>query len=378
MKKPKEDAGARAERMRRRRSNRERLRVIRRKERRLRRSLAVQARRSFAVRRGIPFDAVLGREQVILPRVMSFSDNHDETAAMLAALRDAALHRDLSVMLHFTDLERIDPDAALVLVAEIYRIGNLRSPTTVTGTYPKQRVIYDLLRDMGFYSLLKVQELRDLPPVDLTPGRPVYLRFLTGNRVVPELADRFVEVVEKHIFSMSEFARARLIAAMIEAMTNTLDHAHPVIIANETMPNRWWLSSSVNPLNREVIIMLFDQGVGIPATLDPSRYERVRAALSNIISLRSFSSTPTDGEMILAATELHRTGTGQSGRGKGFKDMKRFIDACDDGELKVLSNRGRYSYLHGTESHGEASCSIGGTVIEWRFRHEGKMEMADE
>lgn len=378
MKKPSNDAGARAERVRRRRGARESVRVVRRKERRLRRSLAVRARRDYAARRGIPFDPVLQREQIVLPRVMSFYDNHDRTAAVLGEIREVALRRNRSIMLHFTDLDRIDPDVALVLVAEIFRIRNLRSREAVTGTYPRQRAIYELLRDMGFFSLLKVQELVDLPSADSAPGRPAYLRFLTDNRVVPEIADRFVDVIEKHIFSMSELARTRLMAAIIEAMTNTLDHAHPVVVANETMTHRWWLSSSVDPARREVTIMLFDQGVGIPATLDASRYERVRTALSNIVSLRSFSSKPTDGEMILAATELHRTRTGQEGRGKGFKDMKRFIDACDGGELKVLSNRGRYRYLQGTESHGEASSSIGGTVIEWRFRHQGKMEMADD
>lgn len=364
--------------MRRRRAARERVRVVRRRERRLRRTQAVWSRRTYAASLGIPFDPVLEREQIVLPAHMSFSDNHEATAGILLMLRDTALIRRRRVMLHFADVERIDADVALVLVSEIYRIRNLRSPMSVTGTYPRQRAVYQLLRDMGFYRLLSVAEQPDLSPEKPGPRSRIYLPFLTGNRVDAELVDAFVEAVEKNLFAMNEVARGRLVAAIIEAMNNTLDHAHPIVIAGETMTHRWWLSSWVDAATGAITVMLFDQGVGIPATLDPSLYERIRSALHGVVGLRTLSLQPSDGEMILAATELHRTGTGQSGRGKGFLNMKRFVDACDSGELKVLSNRGRYSYLDGTESHDEASCSIGGTVIEWRFRHEGKMEMADE
>ena len=159
-------------------------------------------------------------------------------------------------------------------------------------------------------------------------------------------------------------------------MSNTLDHAHPLgsRVTGETMPHRWWLSSWINVAQREVMIMLFDQGVGIPVTLGPQRYGLVRTALVNL----GLSERPGDGEMIRAATELFRTGTGQVGRGCGFRDMKRFIDACDDGELRVLSNCGWYSYMGGTESYGDESMSIGGTMIEWRFRQQGSVDLKDE
>jgi hypothetical protein len=104
----------------------------------------------------------------------------------------------------------------------------------------------------------------------------------------------------------------------------------------------------------------------------------VRATLKEIINLNAISAQPSDGEMILAATELYRTSTGQSGRGQGFRNMKRFVDVCTDGELRVLSNRGRYVYMKDTENHDDASLSIGGTVVEWRFRHDGSVEMKDD
>src|SRR3546814_3287721 len=53
-------------------------------------------------------------------------------------------------------------------------------------------------------------------------------------------------------------------------------------------------------------------------------------------------------------------------------------DICTDGELRVLSNRGSYHYLSGAEAYGNAETSLGGTLIEWRFRHVGVVEMRSE
>lgn len=359
------------------REERERSRQVVRKAKRLNRLKLLANRRRDAADRGLLFDKDLGRVQLVLPPIVSFTKNFDETANILEALREVCLRQNRRVMLHFTSVEEIEPAAALALVAEIFRIRNLRSVEAITGTYPRLRSIYELLSDMGFFSVLKVQERRE-PKSEPDPTRAIFLRFLTGNRVESELVDTFVRIIEEELVQLNEVARGRLIAAIIEAMNNTLDHAHPIRIANETMPHRWWMSSAVNIRNQEITVMLFDQGVGIPKTLDPTLYERVRTALKGAITLQGISAQPTDSEMILAATELHRTSTGQSGRGKGFRNMKQFVDVCPDGELRVLSNRGRYCYMKGTEAHDDASCSMGGTLIEWRFRHDGSVELKDD
>lgn len=357
---------------------RERSRKAKRRAKRLGREAELSSRRRFARRHGLLFDPQAEREQIILPSIFSLHDNHKETVEVLERLRDQALRRSGAVMLHFSYVEQVDAAAALALVAEIYRIRSLRSIFSVTGTYPRQRHVYDQLKSMGFYRVLNIAERDDVPDSEPDPSKPVFLPFISSNRVSAEMVDQFVDVIERSLFSLNEVARGRLVAAIIEAMNNTLDHAHPVRVLNETMLHRWWMSSWINVIDNEVTVLFFDQGVGIPQTLDPTSYERIRAKLMGIVTLRSLDAKPTDGEMILAATEFHRTGTGQSGRGKGFRNMKRFVDTCTDGELRVLSNRGRYRYIPGTEVHADESGSIGGTVVEWRFRHEGKVEMEDD
>ena len=354
----------------------EQRRKIRRAERRLKRKLQVDERRNYAVRNLVPFDPKLERAQIIMPKVFSLTTNYAETMGVIRDMRVAALAERRSIMLHFTTLEAIEPAAGLVLVAEIDRLRSLRGHSSVTGTYPTNHAIYNLLCEMGFFSLLKIVEIARRPTISDDDDGTVFLRFMSDNRVPAEEVDRFVSIIEKHIVSLNTLARERLVAAIIEAMANTLDHAHPAPVHLETMRNRWWMSSRVSLTENEVTIVLFDQGVGIPSTLDPTAYESIRAVLSSLTKLR-LSAQPTDGEMILAATEYHRSGTGSDGRGRGFADMKRFVDICADGELRVLSNRGSYHYVSGKDGYQNAEISLGGTLIEWRFRHGGLVEMSD-
>ena len=352
-------------------------RKIRRIELRARRKIALDVRRAYALKNSVPFDPKLERAQIILPSSLSLTTNYAATMQAVAEMRWHALSERRSLMLHLSTLEVVEPAAALVLVAEIDRIRHLRGRDAVTGTYPNDPKVHQLLCDMGFYSLLKVAEIGDRPRGDADPHKPIFLRFISDKRVPAEEVDRFVSIIERSIVALNDLARERLVAAIIEAMANTLDHAHPEPVRTETMRNRWWMSSRVSLVDKEVTIVLFDQGVGIPNTLEATSYESIRAALANISRLR-LSLQPSDGEMILAATEYHRSGTGSSGRGRGFADMKRFVDICADGELRVLSNRGSYHYVAGREDYADAEISLGGTLIEWRFRDGGVVEMSDD
>ena len=343
---------------------------------RLNREIGLLQRLKIAKQNGILFDTNLERRPVILPNNFSLSTNYGETVGAIQMMREMAFTDFCPIMLHFEHVTHIEPAAALALVAEIHRIRSLRGVKAITGTYPRRRDVYLSLCDMGFFSLLNIAERSDVPrQVDDRDG-PIFLRFLSDNRVYAELIDRFVSILENNIMAMNALARERLVAAIGEAMANSLDHAYPDPQPDFTMPNRWWMSSWVSSADREVSIAFFDQGVGIPNTLDPNAYESIRAALANISHLR-LSARPSDGEIIMAATEYHRSGTGSSGRGRGFADMKRFVDVCRDGELRVLSYRGSYHYIRGKEAFGNEALSLGGTLIEWRFRHDGRLELSD-
>lgn len=360
------------------RDRRENLRKLQRHER----LMQIERRRishaQMLIDNGLAAGIDTNRRPIILPEILSFWDNYDETANALAAIRIFGLQKRVPLEIRFDRVKTLDPSATLALAAEIYRCRKLRiyrHGAFVTGNYPHSPLVHAQLSDMGFFRLLEILDrpLSELPSAPKV--RPLFLKFLTDTRVVGATVDAFVSIIEKHIVALNAVARGRLVGAIKEAMGNVNEHAYRVPTAVQSMKRRWYMSSRINAENHEVMITLYDQGVGIPETLDPDLMETVRATLSGNTD-RSLHIT--DGFAIKLSTEIWRTTTGQSGRGRGFRDMKRFIDNCTDGELRVLSNRGRYTYVRDHEVFDDLSSSSGGTIIEWRFRSETPLEMTDD
>src|SRR3546814_12504132 len=102
---------------------------------------------------------------------------------------------------------------------------HLRGQNSVTGTYPNHSTIYELLCDMGFYSLLKIAEMGERPRMGPDPDRPVFLRFVSDNRVPAPEVDRFVGIVAKNIAGINELERERYVADINEDKEHTLDNS---------------------------------------------------------------------------------------------------------------------------------------------------------
>lgn len=307
----------------------------------------------------------------MLPEKLSLRDNHKETVRALTLLRNASLRHNTPVLLYFDQVRELEPAAALLLVAEVYRCRHLRKwrgGEIVTGNYPASREMFLQLREMGFYKVIAVNERETIPDGRPQEGRPYFIRFRTMNSVHPQLAASFCHVVATDAFQMDERTQGRMVAAVKEAMLNAHEHAYEKKGEYEVLAKRWWLAGYVNPSIREMMIMILDQGVGVPNTLTPTAIEQLRAMFN-------LSTSPTDGNMIRAATELWRTSTGLEGRGRGFQDMKRFIETCDDGELRVLSNSGSYTYMKENQSILDYKESIGGTLVLWRVKHAKTVEV---
>ncbi|UYO51673.1 hypothetical protein [Rhodopseudomonas palustris] len=316
--------------------------------------------------------ATLMRYPILLPEVLSLRDNYEETVASIEELRDAALNQHRSIMLYFDRLTSLEPAATLLLTAEIYRCKNLRPARNgllVNGNYPTDNSIILQLSEMGFYRLIDVPELDNVLRDD-EADRPYFVPFRTFKGVDPQFAATFCTLVSHGAFNLGELALGRMVGALKEAMGNSEEHAYRGETGLPTMKGRWWVTGYIDPGSHEMMIVFFDQGVGIPKTLTIDLFDRVKA-------LKSLSWEPSDGHLVAAATELHRTSTGLGGRGKGFRDMKKFVDTCHDGELWVLSNRGSYAYIKNRDQIVDRSSSIGGTIIQWRVRHSELLEVED-
>lgn len=308
---------------------------------------------------------------IMLPPVLSLRDNFGPTVAAINQMREAVLVQNRPIQLYFDHVTEIEPAAVLLLTAEADRCRQLRpfrGQYMVMGNYPNSTEVFFQLREMGFYKLMRVDELDELPDERDHAGRPYFLPFVRLRLVDAEFAARLVDVISDTSVAMSSTAKRRMVAALKEARGNAVEHAYSDDTPFQSLSDRYWVAGYINPDTREAMMILLDQGVGIPRTLGPTRFEQIRAFLR-------LEWQPSDGHMIAAATELHRTSTGERGRGKGFRDMKRFIDLCDDGELRVLSNQGCYRYMKAVDEISDEEQSIGGTLVEWRVRHEQTVEV---
>jgi hypothetical protein len=338
--------------------------------------LAMRAQAAFVAKHQVAMPSRPDRIPLMVPEVFSLRDNHEETVGIVRRMRDTVLSENRPVQLYFDQLRKLEPAAALLLVAEIFRCRQLRpfrAGHSVTGNYPQEKEIFFQLREMGFFRALSVDSYEKQIPDERPRGeRPHFIGFQTMSSVHPELAATFCDVVTSGAFEMTPLSRGKMIASLKEAMLNAHEHAYRLQGDYDVMRRRWWLAGHVNPVHREMMVMILDQGVGIPRTLEPTAFEQVKALLK-------MSWTVSDGTMIAAATQIRRTSTGQGGRGRGFEDMKRFIDSCDDGELRVCSNRGQFIYTKTKQEMADYPASIGGTLIEWRVRHQGSaVEINDE
>lgn len=360
------------------------IRLARERERhRLRRQMDTDTRRTRLLalvnqyQHQLPADAPRRRRiPLIVPKILSLKDNYDETLKLIVDIRKYTLEGYHPVDLFFNEVQHLEPAALTVLTAEIHRCRNLRrvnGKPAVSGYYPSDPEIYRQLQEIGFFRLLEIKD--QLPPNHAADGSRtrIVLPFLTDAVVTAERSAWFIDQLAALIqdaVPMDDRSKRYLQGAVVEAMKNAGEHAYKLRPEFQALGHRWWLTAAFDLEKREVAILLFDQGVGIPATLEPDLLDKMES-LSKAEGL-----APRASLMIEIATRPGESSTGQSGRGQGFKTMRKFIDFCDDGDLIVYSNTGNYLYARNGTARDDRSLSLGGTLIQWRFRHSEQVTVA--
>jgi hypothetical protein len=295
-----------------------------------------------------------------VPSTLCLETNFDETVRFIREVRTMALWYKRPVRIMFDDVKAIKPSAMLLLLAEIHRCRLVRGARMVTGTYPNDVRLERMLCAMGFFDILGVRErvlVKRTYPMN-------YIRFASASRLKEHQARQLRSELLGDKIVMQPKPRKRLQRAITEAMLNCVQHAYPKeSVKTHPGRNRWWLSGTYNRKTKNLTIMFCDLGVGIPETVTKLYLlEKIRAAVSLLPGV-----SPDDGQMIMAAMELGRTRTGEQGRGKGLNDLRKFIDHAGNGELKIFSKKGIYTYFaNGTEKAENRQYSIGGTLIKWR------------
>lgn len=306
--------------------------------------------------------------QVDLPMDFRLSVNFSETAGCISALRhhlSRGVRGGRTPYINFNNIAMVDHAAALMLAAEIHA-WNLKNPHIKLRSDDKNwnADIAELLSDMGLFDLLGVT--RQGPP-SMSRGRDkIFLQFISGS-TEEEFSRNYIKYREEiESETQAPLLRVPLIVGLGEAVVNAEEHSQK----GREGDARWWVSASYSKTNRELGILCYDRGLGIPQTLPQSG---MRERVYRFLSEQGWSDR-IDCDLIAAAmmSPHRRTSTGNPRRGRGIRQFMDFIKKSDQGELRVYSRKGMVRYAkscadeRGKFHKKQLNKPINGTLIEWR------------
>ncbi|MCX4031827.1 ATP-binding protein [Aeromonas caviae] len=302
------------------------------------------------------------RVPVKMPRVINYyNEKHFENLSSCLDKIRRHIKNNCKVFLDFSETEKITAAAMLSLLSEVDQHTRL-SPhgyNSISFNHPKNEKIESILKQVGFYDLLrkKKRETKEFDDV-------VFWRYTSGVCSEPFLAQDTIQAIQKELEMK---ASKKLYRGFSEAMANSVEHAYASNrcldkIDVNTATEKWWCFAGIK--DEKLILVICDKGVGIPNTLP-----KTQAGLLQKIFEGLGIKTRTDSAFIKAASNLRETRTGLANRGKGIHDMKAVIDAHESGLLTIFSNRGYYGYTGNSGNIADFVIdykhSVRGTIIEW-------------
>jgi anti-sigma regulatory factor (Ser/Thr protein kinase) len=282
----------------------------------------------------------------------------------LRSIYFTAIDRGRQCIVDLSRVKTIAVGPALALSAELQRCNEL-APGRVQGVRPIDPVARHVLEQVGFF------EVTDNP--DFTADHPVSAIMkmrtgLTADIQRTEHLDRFLRSMLPE-GSLSEQIIGRVKGAITEALLNVVDHAYPDEVARgDICPSRrYWMCGVADAQRGTFAVMVYDLGVGIPATVPRSEARGVRSYVEQL----GWNDRRSDAKLIEAAVKAPRSRTGVQGRGRGLPEMRRLIDRAGEGSLWITSGRGQYLYSKGAAPNEFGMLepeALRGTLVAWQLK----------
>lgn len=286
------------------------------------------------------------RVKIILPESLNFFHDYENTALHFNAIRKLTEKRRPSLNAYrlgsvdFDYLNSISTSAALVLTAELSKwddsIRNRLTPE-IENWNPDMLVNFN---ELGFFDLFK-NKPKNLDGFEQKArhNRKIvkYIKGRCGDdkdKQTRFLKDSITEIIGSKINKWMF-----LHSGLSEAIVNVSHHAYPNENWYSTIDKNWYLTASYNTQKKELKVVFYDQGIGIPKSLPVS--DLWEKAL-DFLSIFPMADRKKDEVLLKAAVELDRTRTEESDRGKGLQDLLEFIRQRRDGYLSIISLRGLF------------------------------------
>lgn len=307
---------------------------------------------------------------LVLPEKMNFSRDYENTSANIIAIRKTAGIRSPSDAyklrsVNFDNLKEISTSAALVLTAELSRwddhVRNNLRPNTANW----DPSILQNFKDIGFFDLFSKAKNSTESNSQKRNYALNIVKYIKGScgdssktrKLREELLGIINGTMDKWVI---------LNSGLHEAITNVSHHAYPRNRGFNIRDKNWYLTGSYNKDKRQLKIVFYDQGIGIPKSLPATKVGEI--ILKSLAGF-SFFDQRADEKLLKAAVEAKRTSTHDIDRGHGLQDLLDFIKERGQGYLSILSQKGMYKFSMSNNIETVRTESfelpINGTLIIW-------------
>lgn len=243
----------------------------------------------------------------------------------------------------FSDTEGLTAAAALVMYATLAmakHLNNYKCSMRLSG----RKAVDFLLKSSDLRKLLKNKSIK--PNFGSTRGLPII------NGVGGTYLNAVVDYIQQRIYNNNLDAKKEhiLADAVSETINNVRLHAYPDI-SNEN--KHWWLMS--HRIGDTLHIAIYDQGTGIPNTIEKKSWSKDKLA---------------DEALIALSMEGDVSRTEQKKHGQGSKSIKALVKDSEDGKLWIFSNAGLYVLQQGEKDPllYALPYKLKGTLIQWNIK----------
>lgn len=285
------------------------------------------------------------------------------TLSLCDRIRTTLLRKDRSIIIDFSQTERIEAAGMLLVMAELDRAKRMVGARQVArcklpdATTSAGMIVRQVLHQVGLLDLTG-HDASNMDP-DAFDATVRHWRYATGTRVDSKPGD----LLEEHEGRISPGLMQGMQIGLAEALLNSLHHAYRADRGDGCPPSperRWWMFTQ--ELEGRLAVLVCDLGIGIPRSL-PLVWGK--ALIGKF--LKSLGADRSDINSIRLALVVGESSTGDSHRGNGLPQVWNATTASGDGRIEIFSGKAVVGYecagQRDTESQYKGS--IMGTLISW-------------
>lgn len=294
-----------------------------------------------------------------------------EVVKFLRAVAVAVLKENRVVKLNFTYTEHFAVPGTILLFSELDRIITSSSlPKPITLIEPFRRRPREVMKQIGLFNLTNDRS-------DIVPEREdvVYWKATKGSNQSGDSYGSLVEALAERVNAayVKQIEVGGLWRSVNEAIANSIDHAYKKPRADGFVGldgTKWWMFSQIK--DGILTLAVCDLGCGYRSTIEETIPEKFIANWA--VQLKRHNR---DARAIATAMEYGRSGTHESHRGKGSRDVLSLLEKHGEGTLVVLSNTGWMKYEYSDkelvlQQSGGIGVDIGGTILWWKLPLDGE------